>query len=48
MIYNNRDKALPFTNSNMGKPTTLLEGLCGHALSLGSQSIAVEYKDHRE
>jgi repressor LexA len=27
------------------KPTTLLEGLCGHALSLGTQSIAVEYKD---
>jgi hypothetical protein len=32
----------------MGKPTTLLEGLCGHALSLGSQSIAIEYKDHCE
>jgi hypothetical protein len=32
----------------MAKPTTLLEGLCGHALSLGSQSINVEYKDHRE
>jgi hypothetical protein len=32
----------------MAKPKTLLEGLCGHALSLGSQSIAVEYKDHRE
>ena len=24
---------------------TLLEGLCGHALSLGAQSIEVEYKD---
>ncbi len=32
----------------MGKPATLLEGLCGHALSLGAQSIDVEYKDHRE
>jgi len=32
----------------MGKPTTLLEGLCGHALSLGAQSIEVEYKDRRE
>jgi hypothetical protein len=32
----------------MGKPATLLEGLCGHALSLGAQSISVEYKDHRE
>jgi len=32
----------------MGKPTTLLEGLCGHALSMGAQSIEVEYKDGRE
>ena len=32
----------------MGKPATLLEGLCGHALSLGSESIEVEYKDGRE
>ena len=32
----------------MGKPTTLLEGLSGHALSLGAQSIAVEYKDRRQ
>ena len=32
----------------MGKPATLLEGLCGHARSLGAQSIGVEYKDHRE
>ena len=32
----------------MGKPTTLLEGLCGHALSLGAHSIEVEYKDGRE
>ena len=32
----------------MGKPVTLLEGLCGHALSLGAQSIGVEYKDRRE
>jgi len=29
----------------MGRPTTLLEGLCGHALSLGANSISVEYKD---
>lgn len=32
----------------MGKPATLLEGLCGHALSLGADSIEVEYKDGRE
>jgi hypothetical protein len=32
----------------MGRPTTLLEGLCGHALSLGAQSIEVEYKDGRK
>ena len=32
----------------MGRPTTLLEGLCGHALSLGAESIEVEYKDGRE
>jgi hypothetical protein len=32
----------------MAKPTTLLEGLCGHALALGAQSIEVEYKDGRE
>jgi hypothetical protein len=31
----------------MGRPTTLLEGLCGHALSLGAQSIEVEHKDGR-
>jgi hypothetical protein len=32
----------------MGKPVSLLERLCGHALSLGAQSIGVEYKDRRE
>ena len=32
----------------MGKPTTLLEGLCGHARLLGAQSIEVEHKDGRE
>jgi repressor LexA len=32
----------------MGKPATLLEGLCGHARSLGAESIGVEYKDGRE
>jgi hypothetical protein len=31
----------------MGRPSTLLEGLCGHALSLGAQSIEVKYKDGR-
>jgi hypothetical protein len=31
----------------MGRPATLLEGLCGHALSLGAQSIGVEDKDSR-
>jgi repressor LexA len=29
----------------MGKPKTLLEGLCGHALSFGGDSISVEHKD---
>ncbi len=32
----------------MGKPTTLLEDLCGSAGLLGAQSIMVEYKDRRE
>jgi hypothetical protein len=32
----------------MGKPATLLEGLCGHARSFGAQSIQVEHKDDRE
>ena len=32
----------------MGKPQTLLEGLCGHALALGADSIEVEYKDGRD
>src|SRR5215471_16237268 len=32
----------------MGRATTLLEDLCGHAMSLGAQSIGVEYKDGRE
>lgn len=32
----------------MGKPATLLEGLCGHALSLGAASIEVEHEDGRE
>jgi hypothetical protein len=32
----------------MGKPATLLEGLCGHALSLGADAIEVERKDSRE
>lgn len=32
----------------MGRPTTLLEGLCGHALSLGAQSIEVEYNKARQ
>ena len=32
----------------MGRATTLLEGLCGHAMSLGARSIEVEYKDGRE
>jgi hypothetical protein len=31
----------------MGKPATLLEGLCGHALSLGADSIDVEHKGGR-
>ena len=32
----------------MGKPVTLLERLSAHALSFGAQSIAVEFKNHRE
>jgi hypothetical protein len=32
----------------MGKPKTLLEGLCGHAVSLGADSIAVEHREGRE
>jgi len=32
----------------MGRTTTLLEGLCGQALSLGADSIEVEHKDSRE
>jgi hypothetical protein len=32
----------------MGRSQTLLEGLCGHALSHGFESIEVEYKDGRE
>lgn len=32
----------------MGRPATLLEGLCGHVLSFGAQSIEVEHKDGRE
>ncbi len=32
----------------MGKPKTLLEDLCDHALSCGAQSLEVEYKDGRE
>jgi len=32
----------------MDRPTTLLEGLCGHAVSLGAESIEVNYKDGRE
>jgi DNA-binding MarR family transcriptional regulator len=32
----------------MGRATPLLERLCGHAISLGAQSIEVEYKDGRE
>jgi LexA DNA binding domain len=32
----------------MGKPETLLEDLCEHALSLGAQTIEVESKDRHE
>jgi len=32
----------------MGRAVTLLEGLCGHALSLGAESIEVEYRDGRD
>jgi DNA-binding MarR family transcriptional regulator len=32
----------------MGRPKTLLEGLCGHARSLGADSVTVEHKDGRE
>ena len=32
----------------MGRPATLLEGLCGHALSLGAESIEVEYDEGQD
>lgn len=32
----------------MGRPTTLLEGLCSHAVLLGAESIEVNCKDRRE
>jgi LexA DNA binding domain-containing protein len=32
----------------MGRSATLLEGPCGHALSLGTESIEVAHKDGRE
>ena len=32
----------------MGRAATLLEGLCGHALSFGAVSIEVEYGDGRD
>jgi repressor LexA len=32
----------------MGRPFTLLEDLCQHALSLGADSIEVKYQDHRQ
>jgi len=32
----------------MGRPFTLLEDLCQHALSIGAESIEIECQDHRE
>jgi LexA DNA binding domain len=32
----------------MGRPFTLLEGLCRHSLSIGADSIEAEYQDHRD
>jgi hypothetical protein len=32
----------------MGRPVTLLEDLCRHALSIGADSIEVEYRDRHE
>jgi hypothetical protein len=32
----------------MDKPSTLLEGMCSHALSFGFEGLTVEYKDGRE
>ena len=32
----------------MGKPITLLESLCAHALSLDAHTLVVEYKDGQE
>jgi DNA-binding MarR family transcriptional regulator len=32
----------------MGRPATLLEGLCGHVLSFGATGLDVERKDGRE
>ena len=49
LSYNSRRKGFAFRwfLEGMGRPSTLLEGLCGHALSLGAQSIEVKYKDGR-
>jgi hypothetical protein len=32
----------------MGKPVTLLEQFCGHAMSFGAQSFETERKDGRQ
>jgi hypothetical protein len=32
----------------MSKPATLLEGLCGHALSFGAKGVEIEREDGRE
>jgi hypothetical protein len=42
------DRSYAILAIGMGKPATLLEGLCGHALSISAQSIGVEHKDERE
>ena len=33
----------PCFNGSLGRPETLLEGLCGHALALGADSLEVEH-----
>src|SRR3954466_11649816 len=43
-----RGLPLLMSSKRMGRPRTLLEALCGHALSLGAGSIEVEYRGDRD
>ena len=37
-----------YSEKRMGKPVTLLEQLCGHAMSFGAQSFETERTDGRQ